>query len=183
MQDDGNVYYVEKILKKKTHPELMYLVKWEGYDISEATWEPLRNLEDVKYLIEEFENRQALLANKKRSRDHQIDFGKKTETSSVSNGESENFDENDKEQDKNYKKFRKNKMTKSEIVHEDIEEGNIPEKVINAKLIDKKLYCLVKYVERSDGIIPDDSYVPSSVLTEKCPRLLVDFYESKLKFL
>jgi hypothetical protein len=31
-------------------------VKWEGYDIGESTWEPVKNLENVKHMIEEYEN-------------------------------------------------------------------------------------------------------------------------------
>ncbi len=49
-------YEVEKILQRakikgKTH----YLVLWQGYAKSEATWEPLVNLEHCPEKIEEFE--------------------------------------------------------------------------------------------------------------------------------
>ena len=40
LEDD--VYIVEKILKKKRNEdgEIRYLVKWDGYESSENTWEP-----------------------------------------------------------------------------------------------------------------------------------------------
>ncbi len=33
----------------------MYLVKWEGFEEKDATWEPLANLGNVKELIKDFE--------------------------------------------------------------------------------------------------------------------------------
>lgn len=51
-------YIVEKILeKKKVGSVWKYKVKWEGYSEEECTWEPRENLKNVKYLIEEFENK------------------------------------------------------------------------------------------------------------------------------
>ena len=33
----------------------MYLVKWEGYQESEATWEPMSNLLNVRDMVKAFE--------------------------------------------------------------------------------------------------------------------------------
>ena len=51
-------YIVEKILdKKRVNGFTKYKVKWEGYeDLADCTWEPKENLENVAYLIEEFDN-------------------------------------------------------------------------------------------------------------------------------
>jgi hypothetical protein len=43
----GSVLYIaEKILKLRLsgRGEREYLVKWQGYDVAESTWEPLENL-------------------------------------------------------------------------------------------------------------------------------------------
>jgi hypothetical protein len=58
-------YIVEKILdKKKINGVYKYKVKWEGYNEADCTWEPKENLDNVYYLVEEFEN---LLKKKEKS--------------------------------------------------------------------------------------------------------------------
>ena len=51
-------YEVEKVVDKKgTGKNLLYLVKWKGWDLPEdQTWEPLENLENAKHLVTLFEN-------------------------------------------------------------------------------------------------------------------------------
>lgn len=50
-------YIVEKILdRKKIAGIIKYKVKWEGYDVADCTWEPRENLENVIYLVEEFDD-------------------------------------------------------------------------------------------------------------------------------
>lgn len=41
--------------KKKEGRKNLYLVKWEGFEEKDATWEPLSNLGNVKELIKEFD--------------------------------------------------------------------------------------------------------------------------------
>ena len=53
---DEDVYEVEKILEKRlVGKRVQYLVKWEGYGIEQATWEPVSNLSNVKNIVKEFE--------------------------------------------------------------------------------------------------------------------------------
>ncbi len=44
-EDDGE-FYVEKVIKMHVNKEGReeFLVKWVGYPLSEATWEPFENL-------------------------------------------------------------------------------------------------------------------------------------------
>ena len=54
--DNEQEYGVEKILGKKQisgHP--FYLIKWEGYPISQSTWEPVENLAHSQEILGEFE--------------------------------------------------------------------------------------------------------------------------------
>lgn len=53
-----NIYIVEKILeKKKIDGAVRYLIQWKDYPIEAATWEPLRHLSSVKYMIKKFEEK------------------------------------------------------------------------------------------------------------------------------
>ena len=50
------LYYVEDILDKKIHNKIVYYkVKWDGYPLEECTWEPINELYNVQYLIDDFE--------------------------------------------------------------------------------------------------------------------------------
>lgn len=49
-------YTVEKIIdKQKKGKRTMYLVKWEGFLETEATWEPMSNLLNVRDMVKAFE--------------------------------------------------------------------------------------------------------------------------------
>jgi hypothetical protein len=43
----------------------MYLIKWKGYSMAEATWEPIRHLECAVELVEQFEERKMNEAKKR----------------------------------------------------------------------------------------------------------------------
>jgi len=49
-------YEVEAILDKRIiRKKTQYLVKWVGYPLHDATWEPVRNLSNAPEIIKEFE--------------------------------------------------------------------------------------------------------------------------------
>ena len=49
-------YEVEAILDKRIiRKNIQYLVKWTGYPLHDATWEPVQNLSNVPKIIKEFE--------------------------------------------------------------------------------------------------------------------------------
>lgn len=49
-------FEVEEILDKKyVTGDSYYKVKWVGYPTSEATWEPLKHLKNVNWIVEKFE--------------------------------------------------------------------------------------------------------------------------------
>lgn len=69
------------------------------------------------------------------------------------------------------------------------EEGTI-EKDVPLRIISGKqhkndpldLLCLVEWKKREDGKKPADSEVKNSVLKEKYPLILIEYYERKIKF-
>ena len=65
--DSSSVFNVENIIGKRTLKGItQYLVKWEGYDQSQATWEPAKGLANVKKEIKKFEETQAQKAQTKK---------------------------------------------------------------------------------------------------------------------
>ena len=49
-------YEVEQILDKRLfHNKIQYLVKWIGYPLHDATWEPVENLKNAPKKLKEFE--------------------------------------------------------------------------------------------------------------------------------
>lgn len=53
---DDEEFEVEKILQKRvSRNKIEYLVKWSGYGVYDATWEPVANLQNCLKKIEEFE--------------------------------------------------------------------------------------------------------------------------------
>jgi hypothetical protein len=59
--DDTLEYAVEDILDVRvTRGKRMFLVKWEGYPIQEATWEPESNLSNCPKILADFVSRRKL---------------------------------------------------------------------------------------------------------------------------
>jgi len=55
-ETDHEEYEVEAILDKRMlRNKPQYLVKWLGYPLYDATWEPIGNLENAKEAIQKFE--------------------------------------------------------------------------------------------------------------------------------
>ena len=54
---DQQEYEVERILDKRTRRRrIEYLVKWAGYELHDATWEPIDNLENAQDAVRDFED-------------------------------------------------------------------------------------------------------------------------------
>ena len=58
--------------------------------------------------------------------------------------------------------------------------GDIPEKVIGAKMSNGAIMVTLEWKLRPDGTKPLESIFTNEVVKDKFPRLLVDFYESRI---
>lgn len=65
-----------------------------------------------------------------------------------------------------------------------LEQDDMPRRLLTAKLHTdtNEVKCLVEWEARRGGVIPASSFVSNRLLRERCPDLLLDFYESRLKF-
>jgi Chromo (CHRromatin Organisation MOdifier) domain len=56
MEEGEEVYEVEQILKhRKCGRGYEYLIRWFGYLITEASWEPKSNLTSAKDILQEYQ--------------------------------------------------------------------------------------------------------------------------------
>lgn len=180
-----NEYYVEKVIDKKVvDGEVRYLIKWEGWPEDESTWEPVENLDHIQNLIADFE-RERNLYSKPRGRPP-----KKGNTNNFSKEEkhekSEKYEKHEKyEKNEKYEKsVKSNSNDKKEEIQTVTNLGiNVPDTLTSVKKdLNGEIICLCRFKERPDGITPDDAYVPSKILKELYPKVLISFYESKIKF-
>ena len=56
--NNANDYFdVERIITRKYKGDKKYyLIKWEGYPLKDCSWEPASNLENIKSMVENFDN-------------------------------------------------------------------------------------------------------------------------------
>lgn len=150
MDEDGNVYLVEKIIDKRKHKgKVQYKVKWEGYAVEQATWEPLEHLGNVKDMVREF------LSRKRK--------GKKCcDNDSDDSGDNVNVN------------------IKNDII---ISSNNVNDnnsvKYLKVISINRDMKAKVE-IENNEGRRIKE--IDTKVLREVCPVILIDFYETKLKF-
>lgn len=64
------------------------------------------------------------------------------------------------------------------------ENNDIPLRLLTARQSGfyNEVNCLVDWQIRQNGIKPSNSFVPIQILRVRCPNLLLDFYESRLRF-
>ena len=164
----GREYIVEEILEKRIiDGKIEYFIKWEGFRISESTWEPEENLSNSKDLIKDFLNKEAAKTNSKEI----IESNASKETNHM-----ENVIQNSYENKNELRQYEDTPIITE--LNEDV-----PKKIRSVKKIDEELYSLVEFEERSDGLVTDPCYVPSLLLRKINPKLLIEFYESKIKFI
>jgi chromobox protein 1 len=155
-------YIVEEVIGKRLNPKgkTQYLIKWEGYSVEESTWEPLENLMNIKSLIKIYEDK----SKKKQTLETLPNMQDEINKNTVNKSENDN-------------------TNKTKSVYEIIQSLGvlIPSTIITARQIDGHIYCLVDFLQTGPEKIRP-VYVPSHLLKEAYPHTLIDFYESKIRF-
>ena len=87
-QEQSDFYQVEKIAGSKVKGQKKYYeIKWLGYSSDENTWEPIENLTNILYMVEEFEAGQSTNSiGKKNIKHDKKDPTFITDSSSLFNG-------------------------------------------------------------------------------------------------
>ena len=187
---EGEFYNIEKILdRRKVNGKFEYKIKWEGYPMNQSTWEPMKNLETAKELVEEY-NRSHSFSNQPKStktksakKDNIFIHKKKDREKEVT---VEN--EKNKEVSQN-EKFENGANIIRDDLKLDINENGYEKKytiddslknVITVKQQNQKLMAVVEKMELNGDITK--TYIPTEDLRKTNPWILLDFYESKIKF-
>ncbi len=160
-QHDGvydEKFEVECILDRKllgNRP--VYKIKWVGYPLSECTWEPLAHLSQVMDLVDAYEEVRKLEAEIPEA--PLDEFGHPIRSAVVM-----------KETSAETSKV----MGKLEV--------DTPVGILAGRLETGRVICKLEWARRLDGTLPLPSEVHSDEIKEEFPELLLDFYESQLKF-
>lgn len=193
-------YNVEKILDHRiVNGKVEYKIKWENYPMSQCTWEPLKNLETVKDLVDEYNNNHQMKTNikepkPKKKQTPKTFINKKRKSSSKEKKNNEvtekddssknvNQDENNKDEEKvpviNLPPKEKETINQEEAKNVFIIDSGLKE-VITVKMQGGKLMALVDKNEANGQT--SKSYISTEELRKTNPWILLNFYESKIKF-
>ena len=160
-------YEVEKIIDKRyINGKLEYKIKWVGYPMSECTWEPVRNLANVKPMIKEFENSIFEMNDKQNKLTDYYLIGKKRENNNDSSFDEEIYQKNE---------YRNKKPDRKKIFY-------INDKYKSIYTIKKKNSQLMAVVVVEENGILNKITIPTQKLRKLNPDILIDFYEERIKF-
>ncbi|KYR00841.1 chromo domain-containing protein [Tieghemostelium lacteum] len=166
---DINVEYeVEKILDKRNFKgSIQYKIKWEGFGVSDATWENEENVTNCQDLIEKFnrEHMEESAPSKKRANESDTDSNEsRKKRSSPGTPQSRSKTKRDIEDPPN-------------VDGVGYEYKDKIEDILGCKKYGDKLFFYVKWIEK-DTL----SWVDNTILRVKDPQLLLDFYEERIQF-
>jgi len=187
---DDNLYLIEKILdRRRANNRLEYKIKWEGYPMSQSTWEPIENLKTAIELVIEYDNLHPLKQNKKVSQPKKLLGKKKKLSKSIKKGITkivEKKAEGGQEQEKIEKIniAEEDNQTFTVIPQDDYKKKyNIDDSlksVITVRKKDNKLVAAVEKMKENGDL--EKIEIETSKLKNDNPWILLDFYESKIKF-
>ena len=186
---EGEFYNIEKILdRRKINGKFEYKIKWEGYPMSQSTWEPMKNLESAKELVEEYDRLHPMPGSQKGNKSEH----KKKDNTLLSKKRKEEKEEND---DKNQQNSSNGKIVEDVVkINDEESKPNINENayektytiddslknVITVKQQNQKLMAVVDKMDSKGEIVK--TYIPTEELRKSNPWILLNFYESKIKF-
>ena len=192
---DNDIYTVEAILNKKKEGEnWKYLIKWYGWPKSQATWEPLENIDNIMETVEKF--------NKTWDEENKSEKDKKGENKKEIETVNQKSAEKSKSSIKKSlgrkriehtpnpnKKVKSNKAVVEESVLDITQPlqghfkfGDKAKRIVSAKSEEPYVICTIDWEIRSDGTLPLRTNLTNKEIKEHDPLLLLEFYESRLKF-
>ncbi len=196
-------YEVEKIVDKRIkNGKVEYKIKWVGYSMQECTWEPLKNLENIQKMIDDYNEKAHQKESQKKNSIEKF-LGKKTDNPSSEHEKNNSIENNGKDivnEEKNLSNINNLKSNFENNNNNDLKENNnnnnINENLNNKKndsfFVDeryKEVFTIKKegnelcaiVVFDNNGII-EKKHILTKDLQKVNPFILIQFYESKIKF-
>ena len=189
---DNDIYYIERILdRRNVNGRLEYKIKWEGYPMSQSTWEPLENLKTAIELVEEYDKLHPLpppdLIGKKTNRPKKERVKKITKAvkgTPIPEKKEEIEQPKEEEKPENVINLDENQQNNNIIIEEDTSRKyNIDDslkKVTTVRKKDNKLMAVV--LKMKENGFTEEIELETNTLKYDNPWILLDFYESKIKF-
>ena len=190
---ESDFYNIEKILdRRKINGKLEYKIKWEGYPMNQSTWEPMENLITAKELVDEYDKQYPFtndMLNKKTKRIKKMSAKKPVKKAAKKENEPQIQEKNENEPQKEEEKPEQINLEENQI-NNDINIQNDPirkyniddslKKVTTVRKRDNKLMAVV--VKMNEFGATTEIEVETNKLKYDNPWILLDFYESKIKF-
>jgi len=187
---------VEAIVGKKTEKgKVLYNVKWKGFDDDDNTWEPLSNLSNCINLVEAFDSaeekgKSSSSTRRSSRRSSEMESVKKKSTTSHRRSPSSTSSHHSPVSKK--KKNVDKASTSAQVVAKRVSSqtnaknedrlGNLKNVVRVLGATDKDKDGLKFLVETSRNGVKKESWVDNKTAREHIPKLLLDFYESNVRF-
>ena len=168
-------FNIEKILdRRKINGRFEYLIKWEGYTVNESTWESIKNLKNAKPLLEEYDKAHSInieSENQKKKVNEEITtMNKDNEEKSKVKNDIEVIGDNNDENSKI-------------LIYENENSQNVDNSLTNVATVKKQNGKLMAIVEKiGENGQKFKTYIPTEELRKINPWILLQFYESKIKF-
>ena len=190
---ESDFYNIEKILdRRKINGKFEYKIKWEGYPMNQSTWEPMENLITAKELVDEYDKQYPFtndMLNKKTKRIKKMSAKKPVKKAAKKENEPQIQEKTENEPQKEEEKPEQINLEENQI-NNDINIQNDPirkyniddslKKVTTVRKRDNKLMAVV--VKMNELGMTNEIEIETNNLKYDNPWILLDFYESKIKF-
>ena len=153
--------------------------KWKDFPLEESSWEPIKNLQNALQLVDEYNKAHPIRDNKtKKQKIIKLLNNKRKDKIQTSNL---NAQENNAIQNNNIIEEKKSIINKDNKTILTFKIDNSLKKVIYVKVQEEKLMALVDKTNENGEMVK--AYLTTEDLMKNNPYILIDFYESKIKYI